>query len=92
MVDYLIQDTTLIEIANAIREKTGRSDDDLIPVQTMAEEILNIRTGGGITDIGTEEEMNALLVSENIGNIYRFVGETTDMYVNGDIYIVEETK
>lgn len=45
-----------------------------------------------IEDVATEAEMTALLVSDNIGNAYRFTGETTDNYINGDIYVVEESE
>ena len=48
--------------------------------------------GDGAKNISTEAEMNALLISKNVGNVYRFVGETTTNYVNGDIYIVEEVE
>ena len=44
-----------------------------------------------IEDVVTAEEMNALLVEENMGNAYRFIGETTENYINGDIYVVEES-
>jgi hypothetical protein len=43
MSEYLIQDTTLISIADALREKTGKSD--LIPVTNLAEEIKNLPSG-----------------------------------------------
>ena len=45
MADYLIQDSTLLNIANAIREKTGKSDD--INVSDMASEIASITVGSG---------------------------------------------
>ena len=43
-----------------------------------------------IEEIESEEAMNALLVAENVGNAYRFIGETTENYINGDIYVVED--
>lgn len=45
MADYLIQDTTLTGIADAIRGKTGGADP--IPVSGMAGAISGIQTGGG---------------------------------------------
>lgn len=48
MAEYLIQDTTLASIADAIRSKTGKSD-PLTPDQ-MVSEIESI-TGGGSSDI-----------------------------------------
>lgn len=43
------------------------------------------------TEISTSEEMDALLIASNVGKIYKFVGTTDEKYVNGDIYLVEET-
>ena len=43
-------------------------------------------------EISTTEEMDALLVVSNIGKIYKFVGTTDEKYINGDLYLVEETK
>ena len=45
MAEYLIQDTTLTAIADAIRSKTGATD--TIPVTDMANQIASITTGGG---------------------------------------------
>ena len=45
MAYYLIQDTTLAGIAEAIRAKTGKTD--LIPPLNMPTEIGSIQTGGG---------------------------------------------
>ena len=41
-----------------------------------------------ITEISTDDDMNAVLVSENAGKIYKFTG-VSGTYVNGDLYIVE---
>lgn len=46
----------------------------------------------GITtsmEISTEAEMDALLINDNIGKIYKFVG-TSSKYITNAIYIVEE--
>lgn len=48
--------------------------------------------GKGIEEISTEAEMDALLISENIGKVYRYIGEDTDKYINGDLYEVEESE
>lgn len=56
MASYIIQDTTLTGIANAIRTKDGTSDP--IATEDMADHILAIPTGGGggtITPEYTEE-------------------------------------
>lgn len=41
-----------------------------------------------IMDISTAQEMDALLTEENIGNAYRYTGETNGIYTNGNIYEV----
>ena len=50
----------------------------------------SVKEGHSVEDIATEAEMNALLVATNIGNAYRYTGTTTENYINGDIYIVED--
>jgi hypothetical protein len=72
MSEYLIQDTTLTGIADAVREKKGSTD--LIPVTSLAEEIKNLPSGGGgkftslvdrsITEV-TAEDLNGVT---SIGN------------------------
>ena len=49
MAEYLIQDTTLTGIADAIREKTGGTDP--VAVSDMAGKIAEIKAGGGGGDI-----------------------------------------
>ena len=48
MAEYLIQDTTLTGIADAIREKTGGTDP--VAVSDMAGKIAEIEAGGGDID------------------------------------------
>ena len=48
MAEYLIQDTTLTGIADAIREKTGGTDP--VAVSDMAGKIAEIKAGGGDID------------------------------------------
>lgn len=45
-------------------------------------------TVSAITEISTAAAMNALLVAENVGKAYKFVGTTDSTYTNGDIYEV----
>ena len=54
MAEYLIQDTTLTGIAEAIREKTGGTDP--VAVSDMAAQIGGIQAGGGGEDV-----LNALI-------------------------------
>ena len=46
MAEYLVQDTELIEIANAIRNKTGKTEP--IAFEKIAGEIASIEIGGGV--------------------------------------------
>lgn len=92
MSRYLIQDTTLKEIADAVRLRTGKTD--AILTKNIASEIENI-PGSTLPDsplpieISTEEEMTALLETAEIGSVYKYVG-TTGIYENGALYVVEE--
>ena len=43
-----------------------------------------------VTEISSASEMDALLIPENVGKYYKYVGETNDTYTNGEIYCVEE--
>ena len=39
-------------------------------------------------EISTDAGMEAVLTSDNVGKVYKFTG-TSDIYTNGDLYIVE---
>lgn len=41
-------------------------------------------------EVSTEAEMTALLTSGEVGGVYKYVGETTDAYENGALYVLEE--
>lgn len=86
MAEYIIQDTTLINIANAIRAKKGSSAK--ITPNNMVNEINTI--SGAIEDVTTEAEMDTNLIISNLGKAYRYIGTTINKYTPGDIYIVEE--
>lgn len=43
-----------------------------------------------VSEISSASEMDALLIPENVGKYYKYVGETNDTYTNGEIYCVEE--
>lgn len=42
------------------------------------------------TEVSTEAEMTALLESGEVGGVYKYVGETTDTYENGSLYVLTE--
>lgn len=39
-------------------------------------------------EISTDAGMEAVLISDNVGKVYKFTG-TSDTYTNGDLYVVE---
>jgi hypothetical protein len=86
MAEYLISDTTLTNIANAIRKKTGEAG-----VLTPAAMINAINLiPGGLEIVSTEAEMDNKLIADNTGKMYKYIGTTNNKYVPGDIYIIEE--
>ena len=62
------------------------------PVADKAEVVVNVE-GGGTSgkpiEISTEAEMNTQLAMSNVGTIYKYMGESTDIYEKGALYIVE---
>lgn len=84
VTNYLITDTELTAIADAARAK-AETTDKLTPAQ-IAEKINNLKI---VANIDTADKMAALLVAENEGNVYKYVGTTTTDYINGDLYVVE---
>lgn len=49
-----------------------------------------IRIIDGIIEVYTKEIMDSVIKKENIGKIYKFLGETNEKYVNGALYLIEE--
>lgn len=84
-LNYIISDTELTAIADATRTKADITT-KLTPAQ-IAEKINNLTI---VADIDTADKMTALLVAENEGNVYKYVGTTTSDYINGDLYVVEK--
>ena len=58
-------------------------------LQIIKETILD---GDGVPiEISTASEMDALLIEENLGKVYKYVGVSDETYTNGCLYqIVEE--
>lgn len=73
MADYIIQDTTLTAIADAIREKIGETA-ALTPA-TMATAIAGIETGGASSDI----EAQWIAVIEGGGEVTKIPGGVTSI-------------
>lgn len=41
-----------------------------------------------IIEVNDPDVLTSKLVAENLGNVYRYTGETNDTYTNGDLYEV----
>ena len=82
---YLINENTLTNIADAIREKSKTSA-TLTP-EEMVQAIKDIISGPAIAT--TEEEMDNLLKTLEIGSICRFVGES-GKYATNSLYEIYE--
>jgi hypothetical protein len=78
MAEYLIQDTTLTGIADAIRGKTGETG--TIPVPDMASKIDGIQTGGG----------SAGGVSPKAVNFYDYDGTVLHAYTKEEFLALTE--
>lgn len=42
------------------------------------------------TEVLSEEEMNGLLTNGELGGVYKYVGESTNTYENGALYVLDE--
>lgn len=42
-----------------------------------------------VIEIATADEMSALLTEDNVGKMYKYVGESNGTFENGEIYVVE---
>lgn len=43
-----------------------------------------------IINVSDPEVLTATLTADNVGNVYRYTGETNSTYTNGDLYEVVE--
>lgn len=62
---------------------------DKILIDTLNISVPSTGSSGEPIEISTATEMEAILTDTNIGKVYIYIGETTDDYTYGDIYIVE---
>lgn len=83
--NYIISSSKLTAIADATKAKSNITT-KLTPAQ-IAEKINNLTI---VANIDTADKMATLLVAENEGNVYKYVGTTTADYINGDLYAVEK--
>lgn len=75
MSEYLVQDTTLTAIADAVRAKKGTTEP--IALTDFATEIESIQSGGGggVLTANDDDEMKGLLVEQNIDKIVHYIGK-----------------
>lgn len=57
-------------------------------VTNYAEVNVNVPQGEPI-EISTSAGMDAVLIADNVGKVYKFTGTTDSTYTNGDLYEVE---
>lgn len=69
-------------------ESTDKYEKDIVYVVQDAD---NPIIEEEIKNIATEEEMDAALVTENIGKFFMYTGETTDKYISNIVYIVQDS-
>lgn len=60
-----------------------------MPLEDLAACIAAIRQGQAI-QIDTAEEMETLATAANGGNVYQYVGEQTELYTPGNLYLVSK--
>lgn len=65
----------------------GKASTSTQSVKTYSAPAVNTNS---VPEISSASEMDALLIPENVGKYYKYVGETNDTYTNGEIYCVEE--
>jgi hypothetical protein len=75
-------------LADKFKELTGKNKkftlDEMIDAEVIGGD------NGKPIQVSNEMEMSALLVEKNIGNIYLYTGETSENFINGQIYVVVE--
>lgn len=76
-----------------IEPVTSAIDSNIIP-ENIKKDISILGVVGSLensnpVEVATSSEMDALLVADNVGKIYKFVG-TSSKYITNAIYIVEE--
>ena len=86
MREYFIKESTLTDMADAIREKKGTSY--LYDPAEYASEIRSIEGRSPMPiEISAEAEMTALLETAEVGSVYKYVGER-GTYKDGALYMV----
>lgn len=87
MAEYIIQDSTLTDIADSIRAKDGSSAPIL--TEDMADAIAAIPSGGGgvskVTSITLTAELNSYNILQAMGAKLQYQNSIVSMYVIGDV-------
>lgn len=73
-----------------VSEWLGDVDSALDELHEYAEALKGAGDSPLPIEVDNEEEMTALLATADPGSVYKYVGDTTDTYTKGELYIVEE--
>ena len=58
-------------------------------IKNKARAIVAVEGGSAVPpQVSSEEQMNALFESGEIGGVYKYTGETTDIYEQGGLYLL----
>lgn len=88
---YIIDGDKLTTLGDVVRGITNNSNK--MTVDQMIETLSNLSASGSsgeAIEVETSEEMDALLVAENIGLVYKYTGVTNENYTYGKLYTIEE--
>lgn len=74
---------------------TDKSGVKLLTKNKFCKEDINITldeslVSGNPLELVSSDDMKTVLTSENIGKIYRYIGETNDEFTHGELYEVIE--
>lgn len=83
-------ETAIEEVEEEVGAALGDVEKALDTLHEYAEALKGAGDSPLPIEVANEEDMTALLETEDPGSVFKYTGETTDTYTNGELYIVEE--